>query len=244
MMGGKKMKQALLVLLCGCSGLAMWGCAGTATPPLVAENRPPQLVSLVADHTTIGLGETVTVTASATDPDGDTLSYSWTATAGLVTGSGSQITWTAPNGWGTPYIRCQVSDGRGGVDYDSVSVRVQEDAAPSIASLAVQPSVIRATGGTATVAAHILDREGTGVASAEAVVSLGGNALATLNLVRISGDNREGDYQVSYEVAPNTTDQPQTYAVTATAVDGAGHTSATANTAFTVEAIQQPPPPP
>jgi len=220
----------------------MLGCGERAVEEVVPVNHPPQLVSLSADRTTIGLGETITVAASATDSDGDALTYSWVATAGQITGAGSQITWTAPEEWGTDYIRCEVNDGRGGTDYDSVSVRVQEDAPPSIASLSVQPSVIRATGGTATITAHVLDRTGTGVASAEASVSLGGSIVADLTLVRVAGDSREGDYQAAYQVPSNSGEQTQTYSVTATAVDGAGHSSEVASATFTVEAIVPPPP--
>jgi len=240
------MRRATILLLCGFAGLMMLGCAEQGAGVVTAQNHPPQLVSLTADRTLIGLGETATITAVAVDPDGDPLTYSWVVTAGQVQGTGSQVTFVAPNEWGAQFIRVQVEDGRGGVAFATVSVTAQEDAAPRITSLAVQPSVLRSTGGTATITAHIVDRSGTAVASATATVSLRGNTLAQLDLVRVSGDAREGDYQTAYQAAANLTDPPQdqTYQVTAAAQDMAGHNSETASTSFTVEAISSPPNPP
>lgn len=128
------MKKALLLTACGCLVLSVWGCAEQAQQVLV-ENHPPQLLSLTADRTIIGLGETATLTASATDPDGDTLTFSWLATAGEIQGTGSQVVWVAPNDWGTQFIRCEVSDGRDGADFRSLGIRVQGDTAPTITSL-------------------------------------------------------------------------------------------------------------
>jgi hypothetical protein len=244
MMGGKKMKKALLLLASGCFGLVLWGCAERAAEVVVAQNQPPQLVSLTADRTVIGLGETATITAAAVDLDGDPLTFTWLATAGQIQGSGSQIVWTAPNEWGTQFIRCEVDDGKGGKDSNSLSITAQQDAPPRIISLAVEPSIVRPTGGAATIAAHIVDTVGTGVASAQATVSFGGSALANLDLLRSSGDNRDGDYQATYQVAANSTGQSQTYRVSATSTDGAGHISSQATTTFTVEAIVGPPAPP
>lgn len=92
--------------------------------------------------------------------------------------------------------------------------------------------------------AHIVDRAGTWVTSAHATVSLGGSSLTDFDLIRVAGDSREGDYQATYQAAANTTSQPQTCTVTATATDEAGHTSEQATTTFTAEAISTPPPPP
>jgi phage baseplate assembly protein gpV len=46
----------------------------------------------------------------AVDPDGDRLTYDWSASQGIVDGSGPTITWTAPDLPGTYPISVTVSD--------------------------------------------------------------------------------------------------------------------------------------
>jgi len=83
-------------------------------------------------------GEMVTLDGSASaDPDGDSLSFSWSQTAGpAVTLSGSNTmhpSFTAPQvGPGNALLTFQltVSDGRGGTGSDSVNITVN-DVAPS-----------------------------------------------------------------------------------------------------------------
>ncbi len=72
-----------------------------------------------------GSGDPITVRATASDPDGNPLSYEWTATGGSVTGTGSEVRWssagTAP---GTYSVTARVSDGAGGSASCAVDVRV------------------------------------------------------------------------------------------------------------------------
>jgi len=59
-------------------------------PPKV-ENRPPT-VSLDADKTNAITCDTVRFRANAADPDGDTLTYAWTTSAGRTVGEGANVT--------------------------------------------------------------------------------------------------------------------------------------------------------
>ena len=63
-------------------------------------------------------GQSVNLHAIASDPDGDTLSYSWTASPDVGSFSNpnaAQTTWTAPNsGTGTVTLTVTVDDGHGG----------------------------------------------------------------------------------------------------------------------------------
>jgi hypothetical protein len=62
---------------------------------------------------------TITVLTPATDPDGDALTYSWTATNGSITGNGLTATWTHPIVMGSPAsgtATITVTDGKGGSD--------------------------------------------------------------------------------------------------------------------------------
>jgi hypothetical protein len=92
----------------------------------VPVNHLPTISSLTANPTSVSICEVSTITCLATDPDGDSLTYSWTATSGTisVSESGSSINWTSPSTTGTYTITCTVSDGKGGSDTKNVNIIV------------------------------------------------------------------------------------------------------------------------
>lgn len=107
------------------------GKGGTATAQqsfTVIENEAPVIRGLTADPTSVASGGSLIVSGSADDPDGDTLTYSWEADGGTITGVGTSVTWVAPQvspGEKTDYmITLIVDDGRGGYDVESVDVSV------------------------------------------------------------------------------------------------------------------------
>ncbi|NQV16562.1 hypothetical protein HQ531_13955, partial [bacterium] len=71
-----------------------------------AGNTPPQIVSLISDPSSIEPNGTSTITCSASDADGDALSYAWSASNGNINGSGSTVTFIAPNTEGNYTISC------------------------------------------------------------------------------------------------------------------------------------------
>jgi outer membrane protein OmpA-like peptidoglycan-associated protein len=93
-------------------------------------NQPPT-ISCSTDRSPILPGERTGITAAASDPDGDPLTYSYSANSGTVTGSGPKAefdsTGLAP---GSYTVRCSVSDGRGGTADASTTVDVQQPPAP------------------------------------------------------------------------------------------------------------------
>jgi outer membrane protein OmpA-like peptidoglycan-associated protein len=92
-------------------------------PPVIA-NRPPT-VTARCEPCTVEVGRTSTVTADATDPDGDPLTYKWSAPAGKFTSPGDRQTpWTAPMQEGPVQVTVAVADGKGGTDSDSVTIQV------------------------------------------------------------------------------------------------------------------------
>ena len=101
-----------------------------------ATNQAPE--AKAGDDQTVATGAEVTLDASeSNDSDtGDTLSYSWTQTAGTtVTLSSATVsgpTFTAPSTATTLTFRVTVMDGRGGTDRDTVNIAVvAPPAAPS-----------------------------------------------------------------------------------------------------------------
>jgi hypothetical protein len=68
-------------------------CAANFT---VKQPQPP-VVSCSASPTTIAIGEPSTITMTATDPQGWPMTYSWSATGGQLSGSGTTATLTATN---------------------------------------------------------------------------------------------------------------------------------------------------
>lgn len=87
-------------------------------------NHQPVIDSLTASPIIVSTDGVSVVTCVASDSDGDTLSYFWSTTGGIILGSGSQINWTAPSSTGTYIITCTISDGQGGTDQKSVIIEV------------------------------------------------------------------------------------------------------------------------
>ena len=95
-------------------------------PPAAAkvENRPPT-VTARCEPCTVEVGRTSTVTCDASDPDGDPLTYKWSAPTGKFTApTDRQTPWTAPMQEGPVQVTCAVSDGKGGTANASVTIQV------------------------------------------------------------------------------------------------------------------------
>ena len=93
-------------------------------------NQPPT-ISCSTDRSPILPGERTGITATASDPDGDPLTYSYSASGGTVNGSGPKAefdsTGLAP---GSYTVRCSVADGKGGTADANTTVDVQQPPAP------------------------------------------------------------------------------------------------------------------
>jgi hypothetical protein len=67
----------------------------------------------------------ITVPAAA-DPDGDSLTYSWSASNGSISGAGVTATWTRALDFGEPQpgtVTVTADDGRGGSDVLEIEVQ-------------------------------------------------------------------------------------------------------------------------
>jgi hypothetical protein len=105
----------------------------------VRTNRSPTITSVGADADWILPSGTIQVTCNATDPDGDHLSYEWTATAGDISGTGAAVNWTAPQEVGIYNVTVVVKDGHASSDAVFVPLSVDLGTPPTVEKLIVTP---------------------------------------------------------------------------------------------------------
>ena len=92
--------------------------------PPAPQNHPPT-VKAQCDPCTVEVGKTSTVTATGQDPDGDALTYRWSAPTGTFANPADrQTVWTAPQQEGTVPVTVSVDDGKGGTASDAVNIQV------------------------------------------------------------------------------------------------------------------------
>ena len=128
--------------------------------PPPARNRPPT-VTAECDPCTVAPGGEVSLTAAAADPDGDELTYTWSAPQGSFLGAADAATarWRAPDGAGTVTIRVVVSDGRGGSAAAVVNVEVVRPNRRPTVTVSCDPCTV-APGGEVSLTATASDPDG------------------------------------------------------------------------------------
>jgi hypothetical protein len=158
-----------LALLAGCGGGS-----GSSAPAAVAANKAPAAVLSLAGQLTsaAGTGDAATYTGAqvqfdasgSTDPDGDTLTFSWTLTSkpatssAAIKASGSQAVLT-PDVAGSYVATVRITDSRGAFTDKQATLTVTGNAAP-VTSVVVSASYSAASATAArrsvTVGASIL----------------------------------------------------------------------------------------
>jgi hypothetical protein len=114
----------------------------------VRANNPPYISSLVADADWTTPSGSLQVTCNATDPDGDELSYEWSASGGSITGTDAAVNWIAPEEIGMYGITVVVDDGRGGNATRTIGLRASNGTPPVIEGLNVtakEPKYLKET---------------------------------------------------------------------------------------------------
>jgi len=117
------------------------GKGGTATcsADLKIDPKPNQnpTISCKTDRSPIMPGERTGITSTASDPDGDPLTYTYSATSGQVSGDGAKATFDSTGlSAGSYTVKCAVSDGKGGTAESSTNVDVQQPPPPPQATKA------------------------------------------------------------------------------------------------------------
>jgi len=136
------------------------GGSASCAADIKVEEKPnhPPTVTLSIERSPILPGERTGVTCNGSDPDNDPLTYSYTATGGQITGSGSNAQFDAAGlKPGSYAVKCMVNDGRGGTAEATGNVEVKEPpqikqleaklALHSIYFPTAQPTVAKPMGG-------------------------------------------------------------------------------------------------
>jgi len=187
-------------------------------------NQPPS-ASCLAERTSVyaGTGEAVRISVQASDPEGDPLTYDWTATGGNVEGRGAEVRWnSAGTVTGSYTISVRVSDNKGGTASCAVDIRVEPrpNRAPSLSCSADRSSVL--VGERVRITATASDPDGDQLRYAWR--TNGGQIVGAGASVQLDTSGAA----------------PGTYTVTGRVEDGRGG----ANDCSLNVSVQQPPPPP
>ncbi len=159
---------------------------------VIPSNVPPRIKSLAADSARALLGQSVHIFCTASDRDGDSISYQWSASTGLISGSGSTVTWTAPTQPDTARIRCVVSDGHGGTDSAAVTIQAVLfiNSPPVISRISARPRKMDLHGLT-TVICSAADADGDTLTyfwSADAGDITGSDSVVTWSAPGVAGN--------------------------------------------------------
>jgi len=93
-------------------------------------NRPP-VISCAPERNPIIAGERVAINSTASDPDGDPLTYSYSASGGQISGNGPTAQFDSTGlSAGNYTVTCTADDGQGGRTSANTSVDVQQPAPP------------------------------------------------------------------------------------------------------------------
>ncbi len=105
----------------------------------VRANQAPTISSLAANADWTTPSGTIQLTCVASDPDGDELTYEWTATAGDISGTGTVVNWTAPEEAGVYSVTVVVKDGHASEDAMFIPLSVNLATPPTVEKLVVSP---------------------------------------------------------------------------------------------------------
>ena len=126
----------------------------------VPSNSYPVISSLEAEKDSVTPSGSCEVKCIASDPDGDNLTYTWSVTGGVFSGTGPVVTWIAPNVPGSYILTVKVTDDKGGETAKQVAIEViRVNHLPVIESLTAEPLPVK-EGKTTTIKCVVHDPDG------------------------------------------------------------------------------------
>jgi hypothetical protein len=133
---------------------------GSEDPPSQDPNNPPEILDFTADLWSIMVGETCVLTVNSTDADDNTLTYTYEAEDGLITGLGSSVIWHAPDYEGNFEITVTVSDF---IDETSrtISIEVRPNSIPTLDDITLSSDSVYSNGEeTILITVRVSDEDG------------------------------------------------------------------------------------
>jgi len=184
------------------------------TVDFVIPNRAPVINSFTRSPSGgVNSGDTVTLNVSASDPDGDNISYAWSATAGsLDRTDATSVVWTAPaTGSGTAEVTVVVSDALGAQTSRTATIVYTEVAQPGSRLSFVIKDQPRSDQPVSGVTVAVYNADDTTIAQtltsdASGVVDFGdiGRSRATVTIAYVDGmGNRIIETYVGIPVGQN-----------------------------------------
>jgi len=174
----------------------------TPAPSKPGGNQSPVISSLVSSQTQVYPSSIIEIRCDASDPDGDAVSYEWSAIGGSFSGTGPVVSWKAPKDYGNYDVKVTVKDGKGGITQASITLSVVRNQDPLISSLVAKPVTVLPQG-KSTITCVASDPDGD---------VLNYNWRASAGKITGVGD------KVTW-IAP---DEEGTYTITVTVNDGKG----------------------
>jgi hypothetical protein len=160
-------------------------------------NHRPAITSLAAEPERVLPRGSCQIVCNATDPDGDELSYGWSANGGGITGEGATVTWTAPSSAGSYNVTVMVIDSRGGGVTDYVIITVRTNRPPTINSLEAE-APWTAPSGSIQVTCNATDPDGDELSYEWSTT--GGDISGTGAVVNWTAPQEVGAYNVTVVV--------------------------------------------
>ncbi|MFH0846810.1 MAG: hypothetical protein V1894_01970 [Chloroflexota bacterium] len=131
------------------------------TTPTATGNRAPVITSVNLPKTALTPGEEILLICDASDPDGDKLTFAWSASGGVfsVTESPQNRTnWKAPEFKGDFTLTATVSDDRGASTKQNLTVTVSDNHAPVVSAVNANPATLK-RGETSNVSCTATDQD-------------------------------------------------------------------------------------
>jgi hypothetical protein len=161
------------------------------------DNQPPEISGITAAQERVLPEAIIELRCEANDPDGDIISYEWSADGGKFSGNGQPVvSWIAPEQYGTYNITVTVSDSSN-ITQETIQLSVVENANPAISSLSATSTTVLPQE-RATVTCIASDPDGDTIIYGW--VTSGGSITGVGNTVTWIAPDREGSFTVTVTV--------------------------------------------